>query len=305
MWVRLTLPLHQDQPGSTYSVMAQVARGTAGEVLIATVVHIQLKHVSGRHLTAAEFVVVSKGVEVARDDHPDKDGDGDTKDTPICIFVREQWATEQEAKQARFVAPACVRPQWPRTSAVARPPCSHLSPHGHLPPPQPELQPQRHYNIGMEVGDVYSGIAHRRMLRFPGGPLGGLPSRDLGHVTGRQVYRVDLRHLHPTLLLKDHLRRRTRHDGSDGAQQPGNPQLGNRWEVDRGFHGLGEFDDHRCAHDRSWMDGHRGWTSTTLLSRDSLGGVCRRRVGQRRTSLGWTQPTPPSRSPSALALGPR
>ena len=171
VWVRLTLPLHQDQPGSTYSVMAQVARGTAGEVLIATVVHIQLKHVSGRHLTAAEFVVVSKGVEVARNDHPDKDGDGDTKDTPICIFVREQWATEQEAKQARFVAPACVRPQWPRTSAVARPPCSHLSPHGHLPPPQPELQPQRHYNIGTEVG-VYSGIAHRRMLRFPGGPLG-------------------------------------------------------------------------------------------------------------------------------------
>ena len=98
VWVRLTLPLHQ--PGSTYSVMAQVARGTAGEVLIATVVHIQL-HLSGRHLTAAEFVVVSKGVEVARDDHPDKDGDGDTKDTPICIFLREQWATEQEAEQAR------------------------------------------------------------------------------------------------------------------------------------------------------------------------------------------------------------
>ena len=140
VWVRLTLPLHQDQPGSTYSVMAQVARGTAGEVLIATVVHIQLKHLSGRHLTAAEFVVVSKGVEVARNDNPDKDGDGDTKDTPICIFVREQWATEQEAKQARFVAPACVRPQWPRTSAVARPPCSHPSPTprtatSHLPSP--------------------------------------------------------------------------------------------------------------------------------------------------------------------------
>ena len=135
VWVRLTLPLHQDQPGSTYSVMAQVARGTAGEVLIATVVHIQLKHVSGRHLTAAEFVVVSKGVEVARDDHPDKDGDGDTKDTPICIFLREQWATEQEAEQAR-----------PRASArngraplpCARPPCSHTCPRtatSHLPSP--------------------------------------------------------------------------------------------------------------------------------------------------------------------------
>ena len=136
VWVRLTLPLHQ--PGSTYSVMAQVARGTAGEVLIATVVHIQL-NLSGRHLTAAEFVVVSKGVEVARDDHPDKDGDGDTKDTPICIFLREQWATEQEAEQARFVAPACVRPQWPRTSAVARPPCSHLS--ARPPPTSPARAP--------------------------------------------------------------------------------------------------------------------------------------------------------------------
>ena len=132
VWVRLTLPLHQDQPGSTYSVMAQVARGTAGEVLIATVVHIQLKHLSGRHLTAAEFVVVSKGVEVARNDNPDKDGDGDTKDTPICIFVREQWATEQEAKQARF-APACVRPQWPRTSAVRTP--TLLPPVPARPPP--------------------------------------------------------------------------------------------------------------------------------------------------------------------------
>lgn len=184
------------------------ARGTAGEVISAMVVHSGLKHRSGRHMTAAEFVVVNKGVEVARDDHPDKDGDGDTEDTPICIFVRELWATEQEAKQAHFVAPACVRPQWPRTSAVARPPCSHLSPHGHLPPPQPELQPQRHYNIGMEVCDVFSEIAHRRMLRFPGGPLGGLPSRDLAHVRGNQVHRVDLRRLHPPLLPKGQLRRR-------------------------------------------------------------------------------------------------